>query len=412
MKTLWFKVESTGRAVTVKIDETANVLELMEAIIQQHSYLFPQPTGPALWNLYKSAQAQEPEDSGDSLDVLGEAGKTSRTALVLRRVSPASTAPANDQFNDLRAEFKELKESVTKYIEKAATIAFSALDWKTLERDGVKTEAITLPIVKNLIDYPKFKWINSNKEDAKENKDAYLKYVCDLLSEFKLLKVELAPKNLLDCDSGLPHHLKGTTDLIAFPAHAAMLKRNNLNIVFELKPNLFVENNIAQTIGEVIAANSLSHNDGSFPSPVGVLTDLMEQWALIWISKNGIVHVANTMVTNENIVNPLDRNTAIYYIKKHFELCNQLVGFKISKKRSFDESVLEDINLAFGAYDSGYWKSRQDVTANDPMEDFFDTMDEKEIEQHKLKRTWRIISNSNIFAPAAESSGSYLSMFS
>ena len=106
----------------------------------------------------------------------------------------------------------------------------------------------------------------------------------------------------------------------------------------------------------------------------------------------------------------MDRNTAIYYIKKQIEICNQLSEFKISKKRSFDESVLENINLAFGTYDSGYWKSRQEVTATDPTEDFFDTMDEKEIEQHKL--AWRIISNSNIFPPAAECSGSYLSMFS
>ena len=55
-------------------------------MIQQHSYLFPQPTGPALWHLYKTAQAQEPEESGDTLDVLGEAGKTSRTALILKRI--------------------------------------------------------------------------------------------------------------------------------------------------------------------------------------------------------------------------------------------------------------------------------------------------------------------------------------
>lgn len=39
-KTLWFKVESTGRAVTVKIEETANVLELMEAIMHQYPLVF------------------------------------------------------------------------------------------------------------------------------------------------------------------------------------------------------------------------------------------------------------------------------------------------------------------------------------------------------------------------------------
>ena len=54
MKTLWFKVESTGRAVTVKIAEDANVLELMEAIIQQRPRMFGDDQDAGLWHLYKT----------------------------------------------------------------------------------------------------------------------------------------------------------------------------------------------------------------------------------------------------------------------------------------------------------------------------------------------------------------------
>ena len=297
-------------------------------------------------------------------------------------------------------------------MEKAVTIAISTLDLKTLEGDGVKTEAITLPFVETPIDYPKFKWINSGKEDTQENKDAYLNYVCDILKEFKSIQVELAPRNLLDCDSGLPHHLRGTTDLIAYPLNAALCKRNNLAMVFELKPNLFVDNNIAQTIGEVIAANALSHTDGSYPSPVGVLTDLMDQWCLIWISKNGTISYASTMSSNEDVAN-LDRKTALFYIKKHIELCNKLVIAKFSRKRklNLDETFRENINLAFGEFNSSYWKRGLEVVPSENMEDFYDTMDDRDIERHRLNSALRIFSNSNLFPPAAESSECYLSMY-
>jgi hypothetical protein len=92
MKTLWFKVEN-GPAAKVKVNDTLDIDELKQEIIQQHSYLFPQPTGPALWNLYKSDQAQEPENSKSSISILGNSGTVDGPEIVLRRV-PTSTAPA------------------------------------------------------------------------------------------------------------------------------------------------------------------------------------------------------------------------------------------------------------------------------------------------------------------------------
>lgn len=57
----------------------------------------------------------------------------------------------------------------------------------------------------------------------------------------------------------------------------------------ELKPNEITEDNLAQAISQVIAANILSTKQDDFPPPVGVLTDLMDQWILIWIGKNGSI---------------------------------------------------------------------------------------------------------------------------
>ena len=85
---MWFKAESTGKAVTVKIAENANVLELMEAIIQQHSTFFSGQSDTLLWDLYKTgAEGKEPEDSWTTIAELDGAGETGPTALVLRRVS-------------------------------------------------------------------------------------------------------------------------------------------------------------------------------------------------------------------------------------------------------------------------------------------------------------------------------------
>ena len=93
MKTLWFKVEN-GPATKVIVDNTLDIDGLKNEIIEQHSYLFPPPTGPALWNLCKAAQAQEPVDSWTLITELNGAGEAGPTALVLRRVSPTLTAPA------------------------------------------------------------------------------------------------------------------------------------------------------------------------------------------------------------------------------------------------------------------------------------------------------------------------------
>jgi hypothetical protein len=57
----------------------------------------------------------------------------------------------------------------------------------------------------------------------------------------------------------------------------------------ELKPNEIIEDNLAQAISQVIAASILSTREDDFPPPVGVLTDLMDQWVLIWIGKDGSI---------------------------------------------------------------------------------------------------------------------------
>ena len=63
-------------------------MELLEAIIQQHSNFFSGQSDTLLWDLYKTgAEGKEPEDSWTTIAELDGAGETGPTALVLRRVS-------------------------------------------------------------------------------------------------------------------------------------------------------------------------------------------------------------------------------------------------------------------------------------------------------------------------------------
>jgi hypothetical protein len=88
MKTLWFKVEN-GPADEVEVGNAANIKQLKKEIIQQHSYMFGEDQGAGVWHLYKSAQAQEPEDSWTPIAELGDAGETSRTSFILKKVTSA-----------------------------------------------------------------------------------------------------------------------------------------------------------------------------------------------------------------------------------------------------------------------------------------------------------------------------------
>ena len=58
-------------------------------------------------------------------------------------------------------------------------------------------------------------------------------------------------------------------------------------MTMELKPKDITESNLAQALAQVVAANVLFTRGKSYPPPVGCLTDLMDQWILIWIGMDG-----------------------------------------------------------------------------------------------------------------------------
>ena len=117
-----------------------------------------------------------------------------------------------------------------------------------------------------------------------------------------------------------------------------------------MKPNEIRSNNLAQAIGYVIAANSLFDVPGR-PSPVGVLTDFIDQWYLIWIGGEGEVFYSCTEENSSGDETPLSRNAALYYIQKHMENYNLLLkNEKASKRRA------EDYAWAFDRFEAGSLK--------------------------------------------------------
>ena len=167
-----------------------------------------------------------------------------------------------------------------------------------------------------------------------------------------------------------PHHLTGEADLYVIPKACRLVCRNQLSMVFELKPNEINSNNLAQAIGYVIAANSLFEVPGR-PSPVGILSDFIDQWYLIWIGKEGEVFYAGMEKDSELYEKPLTRLTALYYVKRHLENYNQLLNNEDTGK-----CTAEYFNWAFDGFQAGSLKKQKMAVAEDNMRDLLETNEE------------------------------------
>jgi hypothetical protein len=154
-----------------------------------------------------------------------------------------------------------------------------------------------------------------------------------------------------------------------------------LSMVFEMKPNEISSNNLAQAIGYVIAANSLFDVPGR-PSPVGVLSDFIDQWYLIWIGKDGEVLYAGMEEDSNGNEKPLTRVTALYYIQKHLVNYNKLLNDEKSTKRK-----AENIGWAFDGFEAGSLKKERVMIAEDNMRDLLET--DEEIAMYDMNKRMR-----------------------
>ena len=232
------------------------------------------------------------------------------------------------------------------FIQKAETIQISKLTIEKLAMDGFTLIARSVNSINDsdyqILDrFHEFQW-----PVKKKNKDAYLEYLKAFAESFNSLQVKISIEspNLNTVVGNDPHHLNGEADLYVMPTACSLICRNQLSMVFEMKLNDISSNNLAQAIGYVIAANSLFDVPGR-PSPVGVLSDFIDQWYLIWIGKEGEVFYASTENDSELKEKPLTRLTALYYVQKHLYHYNQLL-----KSQNPEQNILAmhlmDLKLA------------------------------------------------------------------
>ena len=277
----------------------------------------------------------------------------------------------------LQESNSKLQETVSTYIQKAETIQISKLTIDKLEKDGFTLIASSVNSI-NDSDYQisdrfhKFQWPVKNNENDKRNKDAYLEYLTGFAESFNRLQVKNSIESPhLNTVVGIdPHHLNGEADLYVMPKACRLIFRNQLSMVFEMKSNDISSNNLAQAIGYVIAANSLFDVPGR-PSPVGVLSDFIDQWYLIWIGKEGEVFYAGMEKDLELKEKPLTRLTALYYVQKHLDHYNQLLNSEDTKKRR-----AEHFGWAFDGFEAGSLKKQKMAVAEDNMRDLLETDEE------------------------------------
>ena len=127
MKTLWFKVEN-GPADEVEVRNAENIKQLKQEIIQQHPRMFGEDQDAGVWHLYKSDEAEEPENSKSSISVLGNSGTVDGPEIVLRRVPTTAVEAANQnplrmlQIEENKLQILKLEEMNNKLEEKSAKL--------------------------------------------------------------------------------------------------------------------------------------------------------------------------------------------------------------------------------------------------------------------------------------------------
>ena len=281
------------------------------------------------------------------------------------------------EIRKLQESNQKLQETVSNYIQQAQTIQISKLTIDKLEKDGFTLIATSVPSVSDVDDqipekFHKFAWPVKNNEKDKRNKEAYLKYFSEFAQPYEQLQVKssIEAPHLNTVVGVEPHHLNGEADLYVMPLDCRLVGRNQLTMVFEMKPNEITPNNLAQAMGYVIAANSLFDVPGR-PSPVGVLSDFIDQWYLIWIGKDGEVFYAGMERDLKRKKQPLTRLTALYHIQKHLDNYNKLLDSEVSKKRR-----AEHFGWAFDGFEAGVLKNQKILVAEDNMRDLLETPEE------------------------------------
>jgi hypothetical protein len=410
--TIWYQLvraggDEMGSVDKVKLFNGSDIADFRKRVKDENSDGLLRGISPAELKVYRNKEEFESKISLEEDLAVSGLGQRKANALYVAVPEQASQAEAADQNplhmlqieenklqilkleeinNKLQEKSAKLEETVNNYIRKAQTVAISALDIETIEEDGYVCEAkaVDTPTKIDFAIPGKFQWPVPDKESDISNTDAYLKYLEEIAREFDKLKVEKSIESPhLNTTVGInPHHLNGKADIYVMPSACQFISRNQLAMVFEMKPKKITSNNVAQSIGYVIAANSLFDIPGR-PSPVGVLSDFIDQWVLIWIGADSEICYAAREKDSDGKEKDLTRETAIYYIRKHLNYYNQLLLNEGKLKRKADV-----FNLVFDGFEAGVLKKYRVSQAEDNMRDLLET--DEEVALYNMRQRLRM----------------------
>ncbi|KAJ3347794.1 hypothetical protein HDU91_006702 [Kappamyces sp. JEL0680] len=409
------EVKKELKEVKVKLDKAEAKLEKAQAKYEQDPNAINKELKGDAKDIYNSVN-QQLHDLNQYLQRLGQklsdlnqketALRQLETELVKKSGSAGTgvSTATEERMKSLEESQKKFEETFNKYIQKVSTVQISSLTFDTIDKDGYRCVAQPVFSPINLgFDVPApFEWPVPEKEADIRNTSAYLEYLNEVVKDYNHLKAQnsIEHPHLNTTVGKTPHNLNGKADLYIMPKACISIARNQLCAVVELKPGKKISDYLAQAVGYVIAADSLFEVDWR-PSPVGILSDFMDQWILIWIGSENVVNYMEAEIDSHGNTTPLSRGTALYYVRKHFARYNQMLNDeyhqKDSQKRKAEDD--SDIEWAFGDFKAGRLKKTR-LVAEDNMRDLIE--DEEELRFYDMRKR---MENTPLFQipPPAES---------
>ncbi|CAK4420865.1 unnamed protein product, partial [Aphanomyces euteiches] len=245
---------------------------------------------------------------------------------------------------DLKRDMRQLQESVDEVMSLLKKQKSDGTSWSCSKLSTGKIKQLgyntlyvpwpTVDYVSSERDYPEFKWNDGMSESNPTHVKRYKEYFDAVLDETSQLSI--GTEINLGISVGKSHRmLKGKADLCIVPKES--FTRNDIVMVIELKSGSREDTlsgaNRAETMGYFLAANTLFSHGELRPPPIGLLTNLNDAWCYFW--KNG---------------DPLDRKTALYYMRKH---CNYVDSCIQDENVVLRKDATRDPHVVFGAIPAG-----------------------------------------------------------
>ncbi|KAF0747251.1 hypothetical protein AaE_007790 [Aphanomyces astaci] len=367
-------VGGTGPPFPVTIREDETVGELKEKIAIKTMYQFP-AYSLELFMAKDGAGFSCEAAPAVTLDELQDVQrfKAMGPALSIKKAF-GGTFPSNEEEVYVFAVAPKLS------LPKIAQLGYSTKGWTLPPVDGVPRQSI-----------PDFEWMDGVNESDSRNVQRYKDYVAYMLRDFVPLMVSTTVRFGLSTPVGESRRrLTGAPDLYVLPSVCAdTCARTEVVMVIELKKHdTLSDANIAQTVGYLIAAHTLFDKQAYRPTPVGVLTNLRDEWHLFWVDPNGEV----CMMTRDSDLQKLTRETAWQYIRKHCEYVSSVLRQELAA----GAPVLDDLQAlklfpVFGDTNTmaGQAKKFAPLEYEDNMADVLETEEEVLLYQmsKRLQRT-------------------------